>query len=162
MSYRPRSTIAGRAGDIPLMPADFFVDASQGTVFSKATGTFSFDDAVDHMERLLRHPDFRPQFNQLADYREATEIKLSASEVEQLARTQVFSAEAKRAFVVSSTVQFGLARMFEIYRESRGERGIAVFAKMPEALAWLNLAQEPDRERFSQLPAPEHTPIPKG
>jgi hypothetical protein len=35
---------------------------------------------------------------------------------------------------------FGLARMFEILRDAKGDEQIRVFTKMEEARAWLGLA----------------------
>jgi hypothetical protein len=38
---------------------------------------------------------------------------------------------------VKDDLQFGLARMFEIYRELHGETGIRVFRTLDEALDWV-------------------------
>jgi hypothetical protein len=60
-------------------------------------------------------------------------------------------AHSQRAFVVSSDLQFGMARMFGIYRESACEKGITIFRDMKEALAWLSLSMEPDPKVFAHL-----------
>jgi hypothetical protein len=136
------------------MPADFFIDARQGMVYSKATGVFGRVEAMDHMARLLRHPDFRPEFNQLADFREITKLALSNAEVKDLARQTVFGANSKRAFVVASDLQFGLSRMFGTFREMAGEPGLMTFKSMAEALSWLSLSAEPDPKLFILLNSP--------
>jgi hypothetical protein len=139
------------------MPADFFIDVKQGVVFSRATGAFGRAEALDHMVRLLGHPDFSPEFNQLADFRGISEMTLSAADVEELSRRTVFSMHSRRAFVVSTDLQYGYSRMFGIFREIGGEPGITTFRDIGEALSWLSLAREPDSSLFAK-PGPEGDP----
>lgn len=83
------------------MPADFSIDARLGIVFSKATGVLCWDDAVDHMDRSSSHPDFRPEFNQLFDFRQVQRTILSHDEIHRLANRRIFSEHSLRAFVVA-------------------------------------------------------------
>jgi hypothetical protein len=136
------------------MPADFFIDPKLGMVYSKATGIFGHIEALDHMTRLKRHPDFRPEFNQLFDFRPITKVELSNADVKDFASRTIFSADSKRAFVVASDLQFGLSRMFGTYREIAGEQGIMIFREMTEALSWLSLSAEPDPKLFKKLGSP--------
>ncbi len=136
------------------MPADFFIDSQLGVVFSKGTGVFSEAVALDHMTRLLGHPDFNLEFKQLLDFRDVTSMELTNQEVRELAGRSVFSARSQRAFVVSTDLQFGLSRMFGTLREFRGEHGIMIFREMSEAISWLGLAAEPDPELFALLKPP--------
>ncbi|MBA4191297.1 MAG: hypothetical protein C0467_25220 [Planctomycetaceae bacterium] len=133
------------------MPADFFIDIRLGVVFSKATGVFDSADAMDHMGRLQNHPDFRPDFNQLFDFRDVNTVMLSAGEVRQLAKQSIFSVSSHRAFVVPGDLEFGLARMFGTYRDLEGESGIVSFRLMGKALAWLSLSVEPEPSMFAKL-----------
>jgi len=120
-------------------------------VFSKATGVVCWDDVVDHMDRLESHPDFRPEFNQLVDIREASRTDLSHNDVRRMAERRIFSDKSRRAFVVSRDFEFGLSRVFATYREIRGETGIEVFRDMKKALSWLSLTEEPDPGMFTRL-----------
>lgn len=133
------------------MPADFFIDVPLSMVFSKATGEFGLAEAQEHMDRLLRHPDFRPEFTQLADFREITTVTLTHQEISRLAARRIFSNTSKRAFVVSSNLQFGLSRMFGTLRGFEGETGIHVFREMEKALAWLSLSAAPAAGAFARL-----------
>lgn len=135
------------------MPADFYIDVPRRTVFSRGTGVLSFDDVRDHMNRLLRHPDFRKEFNQLLDFRAVTDVPITASEIVLLAGVNVFSPKSQRAFVLANDLHHGLVRMFGSYREFAGETGIQLFREMKLALAWLGLTEESDPERFNPPPA---------
>ncbi len=133
------------------MPADFFIDTQLGIVFSKATGVLGWAEAADHMARLRSHPDFRPEFNQLFDFRPVSSVTLSHAEVRRLAKPTIFGARSLRAFVVANDLDYGLARMFATYRDLEGETGIVIFRVMQEALTWLSLTAEPDPSWFPKL-----------
>ncbi len=136
------------------MPADFFIDAQQGIVYSKASGVLGHAEALDHMDRLSQHPEFRPEFSQLFDFRQVAKVELTADQVQVLAMRKIFSERSKRAFVVSSDLQYGLSRVFEAYRNLAGEKGISIFREMPGALSWLGLSAEPDTKLFTKLNLP--------
>ncbi len=133
------------------MPADFFIDPQRGMVSSKAHGVLSLADVMSHMNRLCSHPDFRPEFNQLFDFREVTAFPMSFDELRSLAKRSIFSANSRRAYVVRTDWQFGLGRVFSTYRDLAGESGIQIFRSMEGALAWLGLAREPDVDRFASF-----------
>jgi len=136
------------------MPADFYIDTQYGIVYSKATGVLDRAAVLDHMDRLSQHPEFRPEFNQLLDFRETTKVELTAEQVQVLAMRKIFSERSKRAFVVSSDLQYGLSRVFEAYRNLAGEKGISIFREMAGALSWLGLSAEPDPKLFTKLNLP--------
>jgi len=121
------------------MPADFFIDADLGMVFSKATGVISLADGEDHMDRLSADPEFRPEYNQLFDLRQARGTALSDNALRSLASRKIFSGNSRRAFVVEGDLEFGLSRVFATFRE------------MKEALSWLSLSAEPDPGLFNRL-----------
>src|SRR5260370_29810796 len=131
------------------MPADFYIDAQHGIVYSKANGVLGRAKALDHMDRLSAHPEFRPEFNQLFDFRQVAKVELTPKQVRVLAMRKIFCERSKRAFVVSSDLQFGLSRVFEAYRNLAGEKGIRIFREMGEALSWLELSAEPDPKLFT-------------
>ena len=136
------------------MPADFFIDTQLGVVFSKAVGMLALADGLDHMDRLQSHPDFRPEFKQLFDFRRVSEVALSNDDIRRLAQRTIFGKTSRRAFVVSGDLEFGIGRMFEAYRDVAGESGIVIFREMKEALAWLSLSAEPEPGLFAKLNLP--------
>ena len=94
-------------------------------------------DLLGHMERLSKDPDFDPDFSQVLDFRQITALEIGPEDVRQLAQRNIFSPRSRRAFVVKDDLQFGLARMFEIHRELKGETGIRVFRTFDEAMDWI-------------------------
>lgn len=136
------------------MASDFIIDVNRGLVRSKGTGVLTLLSITDHMDRPSEHPDFRPEFNQIFDFREITKPSLSFEDVTQLAERSVFSPQSQRAFVVSSDWQFGYGRMFATMRSVRGESGIAVFRSMKEAADWLGLPEETDPLPSQEMNSP--------
>ncbi|MGB2672796.1 MAG: hypothetical protein WA621_20270 [Candidatus Acidiferrum sp.] len=119
------------------MPAFYKIDKERRLVLSSGTGVFNKEAAQAHQERLLADPEFDPSYSQLMDFTHVTQIDLTAADIQQLALRNIFSPESRRAFLVTNDLAFGLARMFEILRESAGERGIGVFRNLEEALDWV-------------------------
>jgi hypothetical protein len=120
------------------MPANFIIDVQHRLVFSTGDGVFTHADFLEHMARLQRDARFQPEFDQLVDCRAFT-LQLTSEEISDLASRSVFSSRSRRAFVVASSLQFGLSRMFAAYREEKGRQETMVFRDLREALAWLNL-----------------------
>jgi hypothetical protein len=112
-------------------------------VISLVRGVYSYDIAVGRMRRLQKDPEFDPTFSLLMDLRDATRVELSHSEIVELSNIHVFSADSKRAYVVASPEQFGLARMFASYKSPRNKNVFHVFVDMAEAVAWLNADTQP-------------------
>ena len=95
------------------------------------------------MRRLQADPEFDPRFALLMDFREATAAELSHEEIVELSNFHAFTDESKRAYVVATPEQFGLARMFGSYRSLAKMDVYRVFTGMGEAIAWLDLESPP-------------------
>jgi hypothetical protein len=119
------------------MPAFYKIDKKRKLVMSTYSGVLTMADALGHQEKLHKDPDFEPSFSQLFDVMHVTDVQLTAEDVRTLARASVFSPDSRRAILVDSDLKFGLARMFEVLRETMGERGICVFRKLDDALEWI-------------------------
>ena len=119
------------------MPAYFKIDKERRLVMSTFSGVFTLADGLSHQEKLLKDPDFAPSFSQLLDCTHVTKIELGPEDVRTLAQRAIFSSNSRRAILVSSDLAFGLARMFVIFRESLGEKGVRVFHDLEEALYWV-------------------------
>jgi hypothetical protein len=121
------------------MPADYRIDLGKRRVWSFATGDLSYDDMTDHMNRLAKDPQFDPTFSQMLDFRGIKIVGLTSQQVVDLAEVRVFSRHSKRAFVAPEPTNFGLARMYEALRATKGDDHIRVFMDYDEALEWLDL-----------------------
>jgi hypothetical protein len=122
------------------MPVDYRIDSERRIVFSTGTGAVTVQEILAYQQRLRQDPAFSADFNQLFDYRTVSAEQLRTTDIQGLAETDVFSPGSRRAFVVSEDVTFGLARMFEMFRDSN-ER-IVVFRNINEARRWLGLDDE--------------------
>ena len=119
------------------MPTFYKIDKERKLVMSTYSGVLTIADALGHQQSLPKDPDFDPSFSQLFDVTHVTDVQLTAEDVRTLARTSVFSPDSRRAILVDSDLKFGLARMFEVLRDTMGEKGIRVFRDLDDALDWI-------------------------
>ena len=119
------------------MPAFYKIDRENRLVMSTASGIFTLADILAHDEKLRVDPDFDPSFSQLFDASHITKLEITSEHIRRLAQDSLFSPNSRRALLVSNDAAFGLARMFEILRESAGDTGIEVFRSLDEALEWV-------------------------
>jgi hypothetical protein len=124
------------------MPIFNKIDKERRLVFSTACEVFTMADGLAYQQQLLSDPDFDPAFSQLFDCTHVTQFDIGMDDVRTLAQKTIFSNQSRRAFVVKGDLAYGLARMFEILRESLGEQGIAVFRELDDALEWVLLKPE--------------------
>jgi hypothetical protein len=123
------------------MPSDYVIDAEHGLVRSRVWGAAADAELFDHQRRLAADPRFNSDFSQLIDSRDVTSTEgLTGSGIESVALRHLYGPRSRRAIVVSRPDTFGIARMFESYREiSGGEEAIHVFWNLADALAWLEI-----------------------
>jgi len=119
------------------MPATYEIDMRRRLVITTGLDPLTLADALAHQERLLKDPDFDPRFSQIMDITRVNFSDFGADDIRKVAERNIFSAESRRAVVVSSTLVYGFGRMFEILREIAGEKGIRVFRDMDEAVDWI-------------------------
>jgi hypothetical protein len=122
------------------MPATYLIDHARRVVFSRGWGDLTDADLAGHQATLLADRAFDPTFAQLCDLRGVTsEAQVTTTAVHYLAGRDVFAPWARRAFVAPRPLSFGLARIFALLRESRGELGIEVFQEIAPARRWVGL-----------------------
>lgn len=126
-----------------LMPAEYQIDRSKGLVLSRAWGRIGKQDMIDHGNRLLADPAFQPDLRQLWDLTEITESSLDFADLTSMSQVNVFAPASRRAVLAPADVAFGMARSFQMLRETKGESGIRVFRERSEALRWLETGVDP-------------------
>jgi len=125
------------------MPLSFVIDKRNRLVISTASGTVTYSEVLAHQAGLKNHPDFDPTFDQLIDGTGVTKIAVTVEEIRTVARQRIFAASSRQAFATSSDFAYGMARMFELYREASGSgRPVRVFTSLEAAQEWLQLVRQ--------------------
>ncbi len=126
------------------MNVEVHIDADRRVVFLKESGLVTFAGCLEILTRLARTPEFRPEFDQILDYRPVSAMNLSAAEIRELATRSVAHCRGRLAVVVATSEQYGVSRMLAAHRDLAGGAETLVVWKMAEALAWLGLPQDCD------------------
>jgi hypothetical protein len=119
------------------MPVGYKIDKEHKLVMSTAYGAVTREDVLFHQQRLAADPDFNPTFSQLADFTRMAKFEISAADIASFAAKTLFAPQARRAIIVPDVEAFGLARMFEILRDAKGDSGIRVFLSVEEGFDWI-------------------------
>ena len=125
------------------MPLIYVIDKQHRLVTSTASAVVTYSDITSHQSRLKNDPEFDPTFDQLVDGTAVTQIDLTTENVRAIARQRLFAAGSRQAFATSSEFAYGMARMFELYRDSAGTgRLVRVFNGLEAAQEWLQHSRE--------------------
>jgi hypothetical protein len=120
------------------MPCSYVIQKEQRLVIMTVWDVVTADEAMEIQSRLMSDPDFHQDFSHLVDLTAVSDIEMSAMNVRRLAAQHPSSSQSRLAFVASSSLSFGMARMFGVYREiEEGDEKVQVFADRAEALKWL-------------------------
>ena len=119
------------------MPVFLKIDKERKLVHTTGSGFISKDEVLAHQDQILKHPDFDPSFSQLANFARLTNTDINMADLQTFAHRDVFSIHSRRAIIVKSDLAFGFAKIFELYRQLAGARGIRVFRTHHEALNWI-------------------------
>ena len=112
-------------------------DSVEGVVVGTASGTLTLKEIREAAAVVWRDVE-GPRIRMLWDLRDA-QFTLSSSEVRAVAEFAKLNSpfsDLRMAFVVARDLEFGLIRMFEVFRDN-GKARTAVFRDRQEALAWL-------------------------
>jgi hypothetical protein len=113
----------------------YVLDAEKRLVVVKFRKKVTVKDIEEYAAALRAHPQFKPEFSEIADLSEVEELDLQADEFIRLAdEIDPFSPQARRAFVVRTSVQSHAARMHKILRV---QRDFSIFQSVEEAERWI-------------------------
>lgn len=117
------------------MPATYELDVERGLLMIELAGVLTGADLEEFSNRLRQDPAFDGTLPALVDASELNPAGLSTDTLR--ARAAVPRKQPVRvAIVAPADAVFGLARMFQMMSEGRGNH-IEVFRGRDEALAWL-------------------------
>lgn len=119
------------------MSLSYVIHKEQRLVLTVGRGHVTLEEFTAHRKRLLRDPNFNPDFNQMNDHTAVVSTNLTGAKLSWFASNPVFSQSSRRAVVVSRPAHFGMARQFASYHDNRA--GVNVFYDWNAALKWLGL-----------------------
>jgi len=125
------------------MPAEYHIDKELGVLFSKAWGTLSDSDLLEHQRLITSDPAFTADLHQLFTLMEVTEVALTSGGIRLLASRDPFGVGSKRAFIVTpgAMVVFGMMRMFQILTDEHPDELRVQFDHIGKARSWLGLPE---------------------
>jgi hypothetical protein len=106
-------------------------------VVARASGPIDLESSSAFRRELEAHPDFRPDFDQILDFRLAVGSLPDFEGLRFLASTDPFSRGSRRAFLVAGDLLFGLVRTYGALQEGSSE--VRPFRSAGEACAWLGV-----------------------
>jgi hypothetical protein len=126
------------------MAIEHRIDPARRLVLAKVLGTLTDAEILAYKHEVWSCPEVAG-YDELVDVSDVERIALpSAERVRQLASLSSgmdARTPAKLAIVAPQDVQFGLGRMYQVYREleSRSTKQVHVFRSLELALAWLGM-----------------------
>jgi len=122
------------------MPISYLIDAEQALVYSRASGVVTEPETSMHYERIKLDPAFHPDYRQLCDLQEVSDLRTSREFLRNLAMSSIFARGTRRAIVATTDHYYGLARMMQTFSDLDG-REVGVFRTEKEAREWLGLQE---------------------
>jgi len=122
------------------MPSTILIEPETRVAIATCTGDLGFDDAKGGATALWRNAEWGGKAV-VWDFRSAR-IEISTPEIREVARFIVESQPerppARIAFVTARDHDFGLLRMYEVFREHPATT-VKIFREFSEAVAWARL-----------------------
>jgi hypothetical protein len=115
-----------------------FVDRPHRLVVSAFSGQVTLDEIAAACTRLRHDRDFKPDYRQLADMSQVSQLKLQAEDINSIRFTyDPFSKKSRRAFVVADNdATLGTVKG---YRSIVASEQFEIFPSMLDAISWLDL-----------------------
>lgn len=118
------------------MPGSYTILSAARLVYSRAWDVLTDEELLAHAKALGSDPRFEASFSQLADFRDVTELAVTAEGVRAVAARNPFGKGARRAIVTPLVVAYGMARMYELLSHD-SQHEVRVVKNLAEAKAWL-------------------------
>jgi len=126
------------------MPCRYVIDAEHGLVVSTAWDRVTFAEVDAHQDRLAGDPDFNPDFKQLVDATQVTNLDISISEAKTIFGRKTFSSASRCAFLGRGLTILGMGRLIEAQAALlEGRETVRVFSNRQKALKWLGMENVP-------------------
>jgi hypothetical protein len=119
------------------------IDTQLPLVYTVFSGDVNNADFVEHLRSLRADPRFDSSMPELVDLRGVTAVSVTSAMIPASARWPLHSPYARRAVVAPTDLLYGLARMYQSYRDDTGQAQLQIFRTLPPALEWLGLTEAP-------------------
>jgi hypothetical protein len=123
-----------------LMPFDFELDRERRIVLSRASGSVTDEELLDHMARtreLFKAGVLNSTWAQIADFSEAEDASgVSSIGVARLSEGNPWPRGTARVVIAPKDVQFGLARMYQLLGDLQ-DHGLEVTRSVADALEFV-------------------------
>jgi len=130
------------------MPAKHNINLNNNLIITTWVGEATDNELIDAITRYQREIKTKPDYlayNEIVDLRKIEGIKLTTEGIKRIGQIAVKTDQAeirtKLAIIVNSSLAYGLARMYETYRNfaPNTNKEIRVFNKESDAHEWLEL-----------------------
>jgi len=128
------------------MPAHHNIDTKNQLLITTWEGEardIEFIEAIKKYQKNIQsHPDYI-NYNELVDFSNVTGIKLTTEGIRNIgtiaSTTDQNEVNRKLAFIVNSSLAFGLARMYEAYRgfSKKAHKELRIFKNEKDAFEWV-------------------------
>jgi hypothetical protein len=122
---------------------DFTVEYVDGIFICAASGRAESGDAVEVIETMMSHPEWRPGMPRCYDISNLDSGLLSVDELRKISGfASIHKKElggGKIAMVTSRDLEYGLSRMLSVFVSQLGKSQLEVFRTREEAIDWLSV-----------------------
>ena len=125
------------------MPISYTIHAGLGLLVTRWVGVVTNDEFTKVYHSILEGSEFRHGFNELVDFQEITELKITGSAMRNVSalvsRFYKGRSESTRTAVLAPRDDlYGIGRMYSAYADP-GSEDVKVFKDVSEAMRWLGL-----------------------
>ena len=120
------------------MTTTYSVDPAARVVFTSISVPLTLGDLIALSDALRKDPSFDPTFDELLKVSPGSAVNFRYGDVQEATRIDPFSKQSRRAIVVQTEVDYGVARMYEMVHGGH----IQVFRSLEEARAFLGLKRQ--------------------
>ena len=124
------------------MPVNYVIEPEHRLVCMTATGKITTVHMLEFYRTLRADPGFRPEYDQIADFREAVPDGILGNQMGLSLDASPYLASSRRAYVVSPGLGYGMGRMASAFAEERRITS-RLFDDVAEARRWLQVRPSP-------------------
>ena len=125
------------------MPISCTIHADLGLLVTRYVGIVTNDEFVEVYRSILDGSEFRHGFNELVDFQEIKELKITADAMRNVSALvshfyKGSSESTRTAILAPRSDLYGIGRMYSAYADPDSEE-VKVFKDVSEAMRWLGL-----------------------